>query len=97
MCIGCGAIYYGETSRNPKIHVNEHLGIGKSGFLLTSPNSSAIWEHIKETGQDEALDDFNVINRTCNSFDHLTHESLPIHRNDPRLNSKQSSIPLILF
>lgn len=72
------------------------MDIGKSDSKLTSPNPSATWDHIKQTGHIASLDDFSIISKTDNFFD-LIHESLLIQRDRPCLNSQQSSIPMVLF
>ena len=96
-CSSCCATYYGKTSRNLKIRCLEHLGINKSGRKINTPISSAIREHIKNTGHDGSLDDFKIISKSINPLDLLIFESLLILKDRPSLNSQQSSIPLVLF
>ena len=63
MCSSCCATYYGKTSRNLMIHCLEHLGINKSGCKINTPISSAIHEHIRNTGHNGSLDDFKIISK----------------------------------
>ena len=95
-CPGCHASYYGKTTRNLVVRCREHLGINKAGQKIKS-SSSAIGDHISESGHDASLENFEIISRTDNSFDLLIHESLLILRDRPTLNGQLSSIPLMLF
>ena len=95
-CPGCHASYYGKTSRNLITRCREHLGINKAG-LEVKGSSSAIRDHINQSGHAASVNDFSILDRANNEFDLLIHESLLILRDRPELNSQQSSIPLILF
>ena len=95
-CPGCNASYFGKTSRNLLTRCREHLGINKAGQKI-KVSSSAIWDHINQSGHAASLEDFSVLDRANNDFDLLIHESLLILRDRPSLNSQQSSIPLVLF
>ena len=95
-CPGCNASYFGKTSRNLITRCREHLGINKAGQKIkVSP--SAIWDQINQSGHAASLEDFLVVDRANNDFGLLIHESLPILRDRPSLDSQQSSIPLVLF
>ena len=59
--------------------------------------SSAIRDHINDTGHSAYLDNLCIIDRINNEPDLLIHESLLILRDSPTLNFKSSSIPLRLF
>ena len=98
-CSGCSATYYCKISRNLKIHYNEHLGIGKSSSLLNSPNSSAIWQNMKQTGHVGFLDDFSITSRTCTLLTFLYKKLFvcKVQRHNRCLNSKQSSFPKFSF
>ena len=56
-CSSCQAIYYGKTSRYFIVRCREHLGINKKGKSVNGA-SSAIRDHIKDTGHSASLDDF---------------------------------------
>ena len=72
------------------------MGINKAGLKIKG-NSSAIGDHINQSGHAASLNDFSILDRANNDFDLLIHESLLILRDRPELNSQQSSIPLVLF
>ena len=93
---GCHALYYGKTSRNLITRCREHLGINKAGLKIKG-SSSAIRDHINQSGHAASVNDFSILDRANNEFDLLIHESLLILRDRPELNSQQSSIPLVLF
>ena len=95
-CPGCHASYYGKTSRNLITRCREHLGINKAGLEIKG-SSSAIRDHINQSGHTASVNDFSILDRANNDFDLLIHESLLILRDRPELNSQQSSIPLVLF
>ena len=65
--------------------------------LQIKGSSSAIRDHINESGHAASVNDFSILDRANNDFDLLIHESLLILRDRPELNSQQSSIPLVLF
>ena len=97
LCSGCSATYYGKTSRNLNICCYEHLGTNKSGSKRSTPSSSSVGDHIKQSGHEGTLEDFSIISKTSMTFDLLIHESLLIQRDRPNLNSQQSSISMALF
>ena len=95
-CSNCQVTHYGKTSRHFNVGCREHLGINKKGSSVKGA-SSAIRDHIKDTGHSSSLDNFCIIDRTNNELDLLIHESLLIPRHRPTLNFQRSSIPLSLF
>ena len=60
-------------------------------------SSSVIRDHINQSGHAASVNDFSILDRANNDFDVLIHESLLILRDQPELNSQQSSILLVLF
>ena len=60
-------------STNLKVPVTEYMGVRKSRSLPISPNSSTVWENLKQTAHAGSLDDVSIICETCNSFGHLIH------------------------
>ena len=95
-CPSCNARYYGKTSRNLAIRCREHIGITKTGHRNNN-NSSAVYNHSFTTGHPVSPEDFSILSSTSNSTDLLIHESLPILRDHPTLNSQTFSIQLMLF
>ena len=96
-CSSCNASYYGKTSRNLKIRCLERLGISKSGRRMSSPSNSSIYDHISSLGRNGSVEDSEIISRNSNLLDLLFYESLLIIKDRPSLNSRRSTIPLILF
>ena len=78
------------------VRCREHLGTNKKGNSVKSA-SSAIRDHIKDTGQSTFLDNFCIIDRTNDQLDLLIHESLLTLRDRPTLNFQSSSIPFVYF
>ena len=70
--------------------------INKAGLQIKG-SSSAIRDHINQSGHAVLVNDFSILDRATNDFDLLIHESLLILRDRPELNSQQSSIPFVLF
>ena len=95
-CSSCKATYYGKTSRHFIVRCREHLGINKKGNSIKGV-SSAIKDHINDTGHSASLDCFCIIDNAINELDLLIHENLLILRDNPTLNFQCSSIPLSLF
>ena len=94
-CSSCQATNYGKTSRHFIVRCREHLGIRKSNSVKGA--SSAIKDHVKDTGHSASLDDFCIIYKANNELELLIHESLLIPKDRPTLNFQSSSIPLCLF
>ena len=95
-CSSCQATYYGKTSLHFIIRCREHLGIDIKGSSIEG-TSSAIRDHICNTGHSAFLDNFCIIGRTNNQLDLLIHENLLSLRDCPKLNFQSCSIPLCLF
>ena len=72
------------------------MGINKAGIQIKG-SSSAIRDHIDQSGHAASVNDFSILDRANNDFDLLIHESLLILRDRPEFNSQHSSIPLVLF
>ena len=96
-CSSCKATYYGKTNRNLLTRYREHLGINKYGQNIQSESSSSIKDHANKTGHAVSIDDFTILCKSNNAFDHLIYEILLIHTDRPSLTFQQSSIPLNLF
>ena len=101
-CDGCKAIYIGKTRRHYGVRVFEHLGISlitgkKYTYNPDNPNNSAILNHIncsKCVGKEE---NFKIIGSA--KTDHLLciKETLLIHKNKPKINTNDRSVPTYLF
>ena len=94
--VSCYALYYGKTSRNLIERCREHLGVNKAGRKIKA-STSAIGDHISQSGYAASFKDFSVLDRVNNEFEILIHKSLLFLRDLPDLNSQQSSIPSVLF
>ena len=67
-CPGCHASYYGKTSRNLITRCREHLGINKAGLEIKG-SSSAIRDHINQSGHAASVNDFSILDRANSDFD----------------------------
>ena len=96
------AIYIGKTRRHYLVRVFEHLGISlrthqKFSFNPANKNNSAILNHINCQKCVGSVDNFKIIGCATNDFHLKLKESLLIHKNRPKINGAEKSIPLELF
>ena len=101
-CNSCNAIYIGKTRRHYLVRVFEHLGISlrthqKFSFNPANKNNSAILNHINCQKCVGSVDNFKIIGCATNDFHLKLKESLLIHKNKPKINGAEKSIPLELF
>ena len=101
-CDGCNAIYIGKTKRHYLVRVFEHLGISlkthnKYTYNPQNGNNTAILNHIncKKCVGNQKL--FKIIGSAQNDFHLCIKESLLIHKNKPKINTNDRSVPLYLF
>ena len=101
-CDSCKAIYIGKTKRHYEVRVFEHLGISlatgnKFTFNPNNVNNSAILNHINKNKCIGKLENFQIIG-SCKTDPILCiKETLLIHKNKPRINTNDGSVPLYLF
>ena len=103
VCDDCNAIYLGKTRRHYGVRVFEHLGISllthkKYTFNPRNSNNSAILNHINCNstcvGKEE---NFKIIGSSDTDFTLSIKESLLIHKDKPKLNISDRSMPIYLF
>ena len=85
-----------KTARHFIVHCREHLGINRKGNSVKGA-SSAIRDHIKDTGHSASLDDFCIIDKTNNELHLLIREGLLILRDHPTLNFRAPQFPFAYF
>ena len=101
-CDGCNAIYIGKTRRHYGVRVFEHLGIllttgNKFTYNPQNPNNSAILNHINCTSCTGKSENFKIIGSAKTDFLLSIKETLLIHKNKPKLNTSEKSVPIYLF
>ena len=101
-CNSCKAICIGKTRRHYLVRVFEHLGISlKTHKKYTyNPNNkcnSAILKHVNCQKCVGDVQNFKIIGSATNDFQLKIKESLLIHKNKPKINGADQSVPLELF
>ncbi len=84
----CGAQYVGETSRNLKVRLKEHMQLNKLNSL------SALTQHLKDTGHEAQMKDTVVLACEQNSLKRKVLESLVIEHKAARLTNTGTSIDI---
>ena len=91
-CSSCNATYIGKSKRHHIIRMCEHLGISwRTGKPLKyNPNqSTAIRDHIKDSGHQNKFDNFETLSFGKNNFECLLKEKILIQKFAPPLINKQ--------
>ena len=100
-CSGCNATYIGKTKRYHEIRMCEHLGISWRTGVPTKYNektTTAIRDHIRETGHENSYENFEILNFGTNNFACLVKENILIDKFAPTLINKQvNNFKLSLF
>ena len=102
-CNRCNSIYLGKTKRHFLVRAYEHLGLSiRTGKQFTynpnNDNNSTILDHLHQSKECNGdVDNFEIIGSAKNDFFLKIKESLLIQKHKPKLNSKDKSIPLLLF
>ena len=100
-CSGCNATYIGKTKRHHEIRMCEHLGISWRTGEPTKYNektTTAIRDHIRETGHENSYENFEILNFGTNNFACLVKENILIDKFAPTLINKQvNNFKLSLF
>ena len=101
-CDGCNAIYIGKTRRHYLVRAFEHLGISlrthkKYTYNPKNGNNTAILNHINSKECVGKHDNFKIIGSAKNDFMLCIKETLLIHKNKPKINTNERSVPIYLF
>ena len=101
-CDDCNAVYIGKTRRHFLVRVFEHLGTSlrthkKFTFNSNCINNTAILNHINKQKCIGKQDNFKIIGSAQNDFHLCIKETLLIHKDKPKLNTSDNSMPLYLF
>ena len=104
-CNGCKAIYIGKTRRHYLVRIFEHLGISllthkKYTYNPKNTNNSAILNHINCKKGNKCVgnpDNFEIIGSAKNDYQLCLKETLLIHKDKPKINTNDGSIPIYLF
>ena len=93
-CSNCNVTYLGTTKRHFKVRMCEHLGIshitGKPR-KYNAKQTTAVKEHIRDSGHKGKPDDFKIISNAVTNFELLIKESLLIQKHNPKLNKQVKS------
>ena len=89
-CASCSSSYIGETCRNFKTRIEEHI---------KKDNKSHIFKHLHST--ETCFDSYNslcfkITDKANSKFDLKTKEALHIYWRKPNLNTQQHNIALTL-
>ena len=98
-CSRCNSTYVGETARHSIARFSEHLGKSAlTGMSMKRIVPSAVNEHTAKCKHDATSEDFKILCKDSLGKTSLrVKESLFIHRDNPNLNDRKSSVPLVLF
>ena len=101
-CDSCKAIYIGKTRRHYLVRVFEHLGISlrthnKFSYNVKNSNNTAVLNHINNKKCLGKQENFNIIGSAKNDFTLSIKEALLIHKNKPKINTNDRSVPIYLF
>lgn len=97
-CGGCNAAYVGQTRRHLGIRRQEHMGISfRTGKPVQSSNTSAINQHILDTGHQPTEADFKIIDTATSLQSLLIKEALHITSCKPSLNQQVDYQSLVLL
>ena len=96
-CGQCNATYYGETTRHLKTRISEHKGLSpRTGLPLCNPSHSSIRDHALELNHDIDDKNFHIVFNSS-PFDTKISESILIHKHNPSLNNRDSSVKLSIL
>ena len=98
-CNVCNDIYIGCSGGSAWVRFSEHLGVSyRTGLHLASPPHSAPRAHSQSTDHPFSRNDFTILDYAPSSSNDIRIlESKYIHRNRPKLNDMNSSIPLLII
>ena len=90
-CPGCGARYVGETTRQLKVRVDEHLSGGKGSVIFEHIDKNQGCKNMQHTSA------FKIIDQAPTEFQLMIKESIQIRLKHPSLNKqiKHENINLI--
>ena len=101
-CDGCKAIYIGKTKRHFLVRAFEHLGVSllthnKYTYNPNNNNNTAILNHINSKKCVGNFDNFKIIGSAKNDYFLCIKETLLIHKDKPKINTNDGSLPVYLF
>ena len=104
-CDVCKGIYIGKTRRHHGVRVFEHLGISlttgkKFTYNPNNPSNSGILKHIncsKKCIGKENKENFKIIGSARTDALLCIKETLLIHKDKPKINTNDGSVPIYLF
>ena len=101
-CDGCNAVYIGKTRRHYLVRVFEHLGTSllthkKYTYNPLNINNTAILNHINCKKCAGNQNNFKIIGSAKNDYLLCLKETLLIHKDKPKINTNERSVPLYLF
>ena len=101
-CDGCNAVYIGKTRRHYLVRVFEHLGKSllthkKYTYNPLNINNTAILNHINCKKCAGNQNNFKIIGSAKNDYLLCLKETLLIHKDKPKINTNERSVPLYLF
>ena len=90
--------YVGSTRRHLIQRIAEHAGRSpRTGKPLSCPLPSSIRDHANNCSCSVTLDNFSILSTAKSDLDLRLTESIHIHKHRPRLNDKQTALPLLIL
>lgn len=94
-CSSCEESYIGSTHVRLISRVCQHMGISdRTGSMLVNPKPSSIKDHSDVCGTAFSISDFTILRKSYLELDLRLLESLYIFTEKPKLNAKNSALPL---
>ena len=94
-CSSCGESYIGSTHVRLTTRVCQHMGISdRTGSMPINPKPSSVRDHSDECATAFSISDFNILRKSNLELDLRLLESLYICKHKPKLNAKNSALPL---
>ena len=94
-CSSCGESYIGSTVVRLRTRVCQHMGVSdRTGSMLLHPVFSSIREHSLTCKSSISISDFDILQKTNSVQDLRILESLHIFKKRPKINGKNTAVPL---
>ena len=94
-CSSCGESYIGSTVVRLRTRVCQHMGVSdRTGSMLSYPPFSSVREHALACKSSVSISDFDILQKSHSVQDLRILESLHIFKKRPRINGKNTAVPL---
>ena len=94
-CSSCGESYIGSTNARLKTRVCQHMGMSdRTGKMVITPASSSVRDHSFQCDTPFSISNFEILIKANSVLDLRILESLHIYKQKPKINGKNSAVPL---